>query len=188
MSAPIVVLHSALGLTAGTRSFAADLAEATGREIATPDYYRGKVFSDTDAGIAHRDEVGPGELFARVRADLADTPPEAALVGLSLGAAFAQQLTADRPEATACVLVGFAGPVRGDWPGPPVQLHQYEVDAWVDPDAVAGLEAAVRASGASFERFVAPGEGHLSTESDLPEYDPALTASTVERIAGLLRR
>lgn len=188
MTAPIVVLHAAYGLSRGTRALADALGAATGRETVVPDYYRGELFADAADGIAHRDEVGPRALLARVREDIDGVPGDAAFVGLSLGAAFAQRLVLDRPRAGACVLIGHAGPVRGEWPGVPVQVHRYARDEWVDDAAVADLERAVRASGATFEQFVAPGTGHLFTEPDLPEHDAELTAATVQRIAALLAR
>ncbi|WP_040155757.1 dienelactone hydrolase family protein [Mobilicoccus massiliensis] len=183
MPAPIVVLHAAYGLTPGTLALAEDLRAATGREVITPDYYRGEVFTDEARGVAHRDEVGYRTLLDRVRDDLVGVPSDAAFVGLSLGASFAQRLTAERPAMSLCVLIGNTNPVRGAWPGVPVQVHHYADDPWVNSADVSDLERVVRESGATFEHVVAPGAGHLFTEPALPEHDPALTAEVVDRIA-----
>jgi dienelactone hydrolase len=66
-------------------------------------------------------------------------------------------------------------------------VHRYADDPWIAPTDVTALGAAVEASGAPFEDHVAPGRGHLFTDPDLPGYDAALTAATVERVDGFIR-
>lgn len=182
----ILLLHSALGLRPAVIRFADALRER-GHDVITPDYYAGSIFDDTCAGLSHRDDVGPAQLLARVRPVIDDLPADTALAGFSLGAAFAQRLAADRPEAAAVILMhSVAAPRNGAWSGQPVQVHRYAEDPFVDPADLHALADAVRASGARFDDFVTAGSGHLFTDTDLPEGDAAATAATIDRIAELL--
>lgn len=183
----VLLLHSAFGLRPAVTRFADALRER-GHEVVTPDYYGGHVFDDTCAGLSHRDDVGPAKLLAGVRPVLEDLPAHTVLAGFSLGAAFAQRLAADRPDAGAVILMhSVAAPRGGVWSGQPVQVHRYAEDPFVDPGDLEQLAAAVRASGASYQDFVTPGKGHLFTDPDLPDGDPGATAATIERIDALLR-
>ena len=182
----ILLLHSAFGLRPAVTRFADALREH-GHEVVVPDYYGGHVFDDTCAGLSHRDDIGPARLLAGVRPVLEELPADTVLAGFSLGAAFAQRLAADRPEAAAVILMhSVAAPRGGVWSGQPVQVHRYAEDPFVDPADLRALGDAVRASGAEFVDFVTPGKGHLFTDTDLPDGDAAATAATVERIAALL--
>lgn len=181
----LLLLHSAMGLRPAVTALADEL-RARGHEVTVPDYYEGAVFDDAAAGVAHRDAVGTRVLLERLAPVLEQLPPETALAGLSLGAAFAQHLAARRPQAAAVVLLHAVAPPRGPWSGQPVQVHRYAHDAWIDPADVSALGEAVRGSGASFEDLVVPGSGHLFTDLDLPEGDAAATARSVAAIDRLL--
>lgn len=186
MTDTLVVLHSAFGATPGFREVTDALAVG-GRRVIAPDYYEGHAFTGDD-GIAYRDSVGASALLARVREHLADVPDDAAFVGFSLGAAFAQRLVLDRPAAPGLVLVGHVSPLRGAWPGVPVQVHRFAEDDWTNPDDVDALRGAVSDSGATFEDVVTPGSGHLFTEHHASEYDPALVEQFVARVGEFLGR
>ena len=183
--AEILLLHSALGLREAVREYA-DLLRAGGHVVRTPDFYDGRVFDDQTAGIAYRDEVGGRTLLARVSDQLADLPDDAVLAGFSLGAAFAQHLSAARPAARASILLHAVGPVRGDWPGMPVQVHRYASDPIIEDADVQALSDAVRASGASFEDVVVPGRGHLFTDLATPDGDRDARDRSVHRVLDLL--
>lgn len=192
MPRQLVVLHSAYGRTRGVIAVADALA-GEDLEVIVPDFYRGEIFDGEAEGVAHRDEVGYTTLLQRVTDDLealGDIDEDAAFLGFSLGASFAQRLVKQRPQMSACILIGNTNPVRSgtQWPGVPVQVHHLEADPWVEADEVAALMDAVKASGAPAELHVSPGEGHLFTEPGLREYDEALTAATVARISSFLHR
>lgn len=178
----VIVLHSALGLTESVREFA-DLLDAEGCEIQTPDYYEGLTFETAAEAVRHRDTIGYKELFARVQ-DL--DVVGATLVGFSLGASLAQRLC--RPGVRLVSLVGALDPwpPGKEWCGVDVQLHQLAEDPWVDAEDVPVFRAAVAAAGAMFEHCVSPGAGHLFTERTQPEYDRELTELTVDRIVAVL--
>ncbi|WP_432559461.1 dienelactone hydrolase family protein [Granulicoccus sp. GXG6511] len=182
MTCRVIVLHSAFGLTDGVQEFAG-LLRAEGCTVQVPDFYDGLTFETVTQGVAHRDEVGYRELYARV----ADLPVDgAALVGFSLGASFAQRLC--RPGVRLVSLVAALDPLPPDklWCGVDVQLHQLAEDPWVDDEDVPAFRAAVAAAGAMFDHFVTPGAGHLFTEPSQPEYDRDLTELTVDRIVAAL--
>lgn len=139
----VVCLHSAFGLTEGVHEFA-DLLRAEGCEVVTPDFYAGLTFDTVAEGVAHRDEIGYRELYARV----ADLDVEGAvLVGFSLGASFAQRLAG--PGVRLVALIGSLDPLRpGDpWCGVDVQLHQLADDPWVDDEDVPAFRARCRNPG-----------------------------------------
>ncbi|WP_265442439.1 dienelactone hydrolase family protein [Flexivirga meconopsidis] len=183
----ILLLHSALGLRPAVTRFADQLRER-GYDVVSPDYYAGNVFDDTNAGLSHRDDIGPAQLLKRVRPVVDELPDDAVLAGFSLGAAFAQRLAADRPDARAVILMhSVAAPRNDQWSGQPVQVHRYAEDPFVTESDLVALGEAVRGSGASFEDFVTPGKGHLFTDTDLPDGNAAATATTVDRIDALLR-
>lgn len=177
----VLLLHSALGLRPAVAAFAARLTDL-GHRVVTPDYYDGNVFDDTGAGIAYRDATGARELFSRVRAQLDELAPDAALAGFSLGAAFAQRLAADRPQARAVILLHHAGAPAHAWSGQPVQVHRYADDPWIEPADVAALHTAVTASGADFLDRVVPGSGHLFTELGDPDANAQATENAIADI------
>lgn len=182
MPGRVICLHSAFGLTDGVRDFAG-LLRAEGCTVEVPDFYDGRTFETVAEGVAYRDEIGYRTLFRRV-ADLA--VGNAALVGFSLGASFAQRLC--RPGVRLVSLVGALDPLPPDteWCGVDVQLHQLAEDPWVDAEDVPVFRGAVAATGAMFDHFVTPGVGHLFTEPSQPEYDRDLTELTVDRIIAAL--
>ncbi|NYJ76193.1 dienelactone hydrolase family protein [Allobranchiibius huperziae] len=183
--AEILLLHSALGLRPAVEEYA-DLLRAGGHLVRTPDFYDGHVFDIQAEGIAYRDEVGGRTLLARVKDQLGDLLDDAVLAGFSLGAAFAQHLSAARPAAHATILLHAVGPVRGDWPGMPVQVHRYASDPIIEESDVVALGAAVRASGASFEDVVVPGSGHLFTDLGVADGDRDARDRSVHRVLDLL--
>jgi dienelactone hydrolase len=60
--ASIVLFHSALGLTAGTRKFADTLAR-DGHTVHTPDLFDGETFRTVEDGVRKRDALGIPELM-----------------------------------------------------------------------------------------------------------------------------
>lgn len=185
MSRTVLLLHSALGLRPAVGRFADEL-RTHGHRVVVPDFYDGRVFDENGPGLAYRDAVGGRELLARLTPVLDDLPDDAALAGFSLGAAFAQHLAARRPQACALILLHSVSAPRGDWPGVPVQIHRYAHDPFVAEDDLDRLRAAVLAGGARFEDHVTPGDGHLFTDSDLPDHDAAATRATISRVLALL--
>src|ERR671920_2408738 len=132
------------------------------------------------------------------REAVAGLPAGLVFAGFSLGAVHAEVLAASRPGALGAVLMHGAVPVEGlseyfgvdRWPeGVPVQVHYSTSDPWVEAEEeVAPLGDAVRGAGAEFEEHAYPGSGHLFTDPDLPEYDPASSEEMWERVLAFLDR
>lgn len=183
----LLLLHSAIGLRPAVLDFADQLRER-GHEVIAPDYYDGQIFDDTADGIAYRDEVGPKVLLQRLQPVLQELPPDTALAGFSLGAAFAQHLATRRPETPALFLLHSVAAPRQEWPGIPVQVHRYVEDAWIAQNELADLHSAVTASGAAFEDVTVPGRGHLFTDPELPDGNAEATAGAIDRMDAWLQQ
>ena len=186
----IVLFHSALGLRPGVRGFAERL-RAAGFTVHTPDLYEGQVFTSFDDGVRVRDAIGIPAMLERAAAAVAALPAEVVYAGFSMGAGAAAFLAHTRPGARAAILMHGAPPLSkfgmAPWNGVPVQVHYAEHDPWVDAAAVKELAAAVPASGARYEAFTYPGDGHLFADPDLPEYDARSADAMLERIQAFVR-
>jgi dienelactone hydrolase len=194
--AEVVLFHSALGLRPGVTA-AADMLRAAGHTVHTPDYYDGEVFEGLDEGLRKRDELGVAEIVRRAEEAVAGLPAGLVFAGFSLGNDPAELLAATTPGARGAVLIHGAVPVEAfsefgveRWPaGVPVQVHYAAEDPWVEAEEeVAPLGDAVRGAGAAFEKHTYPGSGHLFTDPDLPEYDPASSEAMWRRVLAFLDR
>ena len=176
--ATIVLFHSALGLTAGARRFAAALS-GDGDTVLTPDLFDGETFRTVEQGVQKRDALGIPELMRRATAAVEMSPPNSIYAGFSMGATAAQYLALSRPGARALVLMHAVLPLAAlgaeQWPPVPVQIHASEADPWVDDGVVADF---ARAASATVFRY--PGKGHLFADQDHADYDPA-SADLLER-------
>ncbi|MEZ4358944.1 MAG: dienelactone hydrolase family protein [Kofleriaceae bacterium] len=184
--ASIVLFHSALGLTPGTKTFAEALTR-DGHQVRTPDLFDGETFSTVEAGVNKRDALGIPELMRRAAAAAEQAPSDSIYAGFSMGAAAAQFLAMTRPGARGAVLMHAVLPLAAmgaeRWPGVPVQVHTSQEDPWVD----AGVLAAF-AEAASAEVFRYPGSAHLFADSSGAEYDAAHAALLLERVRAFVRR
>ncbi len=70
----------------------------------------------------------------------------------------------------------------------PVQVHYAKTDPWKDEEGVTQLEHDIVQSGASYEYFEYPIEGHLFTDADLPEYHDVSTNILFERVNQFLQK
>lgn len=188
--ATVAVFHSALGLRPAIRGFAERL-RTDGHDVVTPDLFDGAVFDDLEAGSAARDALGIPELVARAWAAVADLPSGLVYAGFSMGAMPAQLLAATRPGARGALLLEGAAPLEvlgvDAWPaGVPVQLHTCRDDSWIDHDGIAALATQVPA--ALWEHHEHTGGGHLVTDPDWPDHDPAVAAGIVAASRSWLSR
>ncbi|MGC4068385.1 MAG: dienelactone hydrolase family protein [Polyangiaceae bacterium] len=176
--ATIVLFHSALGVTAGVRRFAAALG-GDGDTVLTPDLFDGETFRNVEQGARKRDALGIPELMRRASAAVEVCPLDSIYAGFSMGAAAAQYLALSRPGARGLVLMHAVLPLAAlgasQWPPVPVQIHTSEGDPWVDDVVVVDF---ARAASATVFRY--PGNGHLFTDRDDPDYDAA-SADLLER-------
>jgi dienelactone hydrolase len=188
--AEVLLLHHALGLTAGCLSFADEL-RAAGHVVHAPDLYEGKTFTDLTDGVRHaEEEVGFDTIIERGRLAADSLSNELVYGGFSLGVLPAQMLAQTRPGARGALLFHACVPpseLGGNWPqAVPLQIHMMEDDEIVreggDLDAARQLAETVD----SAELFLYAGARHLFADSSLPDYDENATAILKQRVLGLL--
>jgi dienelactone hydrolase len=187
----IVLFHHAQGLTPGVLAFADELRGA-GYAVNTPDLYEGETFEALDAGLAHAEEIGFGNIVERGRLAVMDMQDGLVYAGFSLGVLPAQMLAQSRPGARGALL--YHGCISletlgGSWPeGVAVQIHGMEDDPIfsTEGDLDAAEELVETADNA--ELFLYPGQEHLFADASLPSYDPGAASLLLERTLSFLER
>ncbi len=188
----IVLFHSVLGLRAGVLD-AADRLRAAGHTVHTPDYYDGRTYDEYPPAFEFLDEIGGiPDVIARCTAAAGRLPADLVYAGFSLGGVPAELLAATRAGARGLILLHAAIPPDAlgvqAWPASvPVQVHFTTGDPYRDKAELDSFEAAVRASGARYERFDYPGNGHLFTDRTLPdEFDEESAELLFSRVLAFL--
>jgi len=181
--ASIVLFHSALGLTTGTRNFAERLTR-DGHTVLTPDLFDGETFRTVEAGVRKRDALGIPELMQRAMKAAEAAPMASIYAGFSMGAAAAQFLAMTRPSARGAVLMHAVLPLAAlgaeRWPPEvPVQVHVSEEDPWVDTGV---LDDFARSTSAEVFRYA--GSAHLFADECCADYEPTLAEMLIERVRG----
>lgn len=187
--AHVVAFHHVLGRTTGVASFAGDL-RAAGHTVDTPDLFDGERFDTIDAGAAHAESVGFGEIIERGVRAIAHLDGPLVVLGFSLGVLPAQQLAQTDDRVTAAVLCHSCVPLEqfgGEWPDAvAVQIHAMEDDPFFlddgDMDAALDLIGSVQDA----ELFLYPGDTHLFADASIPSHEPAAAAQLLERVLALL--
>jgi carboxymethylenebutenolidase len=197
----VVVLHAWWGLTEPFRQVCDRLAQA-GFVALAPDLYRGK----TTAAVAEAKALGAAldQQEERVRGDIqgavrfvrqqgatrpADGRGALALVGFSLGAAYALDLSVTLADVIAAV-VTFYGTYSGlDYRQAQADYlcHFAEDDPFEPAEAVAEMEQALQAAGRPATFYTYPGTRHWFFEANRPDaYDAAAAALAWERTVAFL--
>jgi dienelactone hydrolase len=186
--AEVLLVHHAMGQTAGFHAFAEVLREA-GHTVHTPDLFDGRTFPSIPEGIAFIEQLG-FDHYVEVGARLAEALPEQLVyIGFSFGVVVAQSLAQTRPGARGAVLCYSFVPVDafGGWPeGLPGQVHGMDADPYFTEDG--DLEAAreLVAAGAPVVLFLYPGDQHYFADSSLPSYDPEAAELLTSRVLAFL--
>ena len=188
--AEMLLFHHAHGQTPGFLSFAGEL-RAAGHTVHAPDLYDGKTFETLDEGIGYAKEVGFEEILERGERAADELPDDLVYAGMSLGVMPAQKLAQTRPRAKGAVFLHGAFPpdeFGGEWPqAVPAQIHFMEKDEFGlegDIDAARELEN----SAENAELFLYPGNGHVFTDSSVPDYDEEATTLVKRRVVSFLER
>jgi carboxymethylenebutenolidase len=193
----VLVLHAWWGLNATTKAFCTQLAEA-GFMAFAPDLYQGKL---TDR-IAEA-EILSGALFENLDQTRVDVlaaakflyerinqPGEGlAVIGFSLGAFFALELSVTAPEIIKSVVV-FYGTRPGDYENSQAAYlgHFAEADEFEPPAEVNNLEAALRKANRPVSFYNYQGTGHWFAEPDRPEaFNPAAAQLAWDRTLTFLK-
>lgn len=193
----VLVLHAWWGLNDTIKAFCTRLA-GCGFVAFAPDLYHGKVTDSIPEA-----EALSGALFGKLasaRADISEattflnesagqTTTALAVVGFSLGAFFALDVSLSAPESIRSVVV-FYGTRPGDYSRSKAAYlgHFAETDQFEPQPDVDALEQALRQAGrpVTFHRY--PGTGHWFFESDrLQAYNPTAASLAWDRTLAFLK-
>lgn len=194
----VLVLHAWWGLNDTIKAFCTKLAES-GFVAFAPDLYHGKV-ADTVAGaetlakaldaneLQAKAEIAEAATFLDERAGQADRG--LAVIGFSLGAYFALDLSAADPEHIRSVVLFYGtapvdlGNSRAAYLG-----HFAENDPYEPESNVAELEQALKQAGRAVTFYRYPGTGHWFFEPDRTEaYNPAAASLAWDRTLNFLKQ
>jgi carboxymethylenebutenolidase len=195
---PLLVLHPWWGLNDTIKAFCDRLAEA-GFVVFAPDLYHGKV---TDQ-IAEADTLSSalGEKVNQTRAELANavafikeragsSDSSVQVVGFSMGAYYALDLSANAPDDIRSVVIFYGtGPAdftksRADYLG-----HFAADDPYEPPSNVQELENDLKSAGRPVTFYTYPDTGHWFFEPDRTDaYNPAAANLAWERTVAFLKR
>lgn len=187
--AEVLLFHHALGCTPGVIALA-DRLRSAGHDVHVPDLYDGRTFPDVEAGVAHAEQIGFGNLLEQAGRFAEALPEQLVYAGISLGVLPAQQLAQTRPGAAGAVLMEACVPpteFSDGWPPHvPVQVHGMEGDEFFVGEGDLDVARELVASTSEAELFLYPGDGHLFTDPATPSFDPAATDLLVERVLEFL--
>jgi dienelactone hydrolase len=187
--AEVLLFHHAQGLTPGVVAFADELRRA-GHTVHTPDLYDGRTFDTLEAGMAHAEEIGFGEVIERGTRAADGLPAELVYAGFSLGVLPAQKLAQTRAGARGALLFYSCVPVAEfgrAWPAEvPVQVHGMDADPIFVGEGDIDAARALVEQAKDAELFLYPGDQHYFADSSLPSYDPAAAALLTRRVLDFL--
>ena len=193
----VLVLHAWWGLTDVFRGVCDRLA-AAGFVALAPDLYGGVTAStieEAERSVERLDDavaratILDALYHLRAHPGVRDTP--VAVVGFSLGAAYAYWLSTERPDAVAAVVVyyGTSDPDANYARARAAYLGHYAADDPYEPaEGVRQMEAALRAAGRDVAFHTYPGTGHWFAEDNRPDaYNADAAALAWERTLAFLR-
>jgi carboxymethylenebutenolidase len=197
----VVVLHAWWGLTEPFRQVCDRLAEA-GFVALAPDLYRGKTTAAVeeaevlsaalgrDVGRMRGDITGAIQLLRQHDAtNLADNRDRLAVVGFSLGGAFALDISVELAEEIAAVVTFYASYTGPDYRRAKAAYlcHFAEDDPFEPPEAVAAMEQELEAVGRPAIFYTYPGTKHWFFEPNRPDaFDAAAASLAWERTLAFL--
>ncbi len=197
----VVVLHAWWGLTEPFRQVCDRLAKA-GFVALAPDLYRGKTTAAVEeaetlvSALNAEEERVRGDIRGAVRflrqngaSSTAGGRGTLALIGFSLGGAYALDTSVTLAEEIAAVVIFYAtytgldfGRARAAYLG-----HFAEHDPFEPAESVAELERELRAAGKQVTFYTYPGTTHWFVEANRPDaYNPAAAALAWDRTIAFL--
>jgi carboxymethylenebutenolidase len=193
----VLVLHAWWGLNDTIKTFCDRLA-ASGFVVFAPDLYHGRVADTIDGAEALGGELDANHLQAKAEIAAAVRFLEQrsgqagglAVIGFSLGAYYALDLSATQPEHIHSVVV-FYGTGPADFNNSKAAyLGHFAGDDPYEPQSnVAELEETLKAAGRPVTFHVYPGTGHWFFEPDRSDaYNPAAAGLAWERTVAFLKR
>lgn len=193
----VLVLHAWWGLNDTIKAFCTRLSES-GFVVFAPDLYHGKVaktIPDAEklgraldsTHLQAKAEIAEAAKFLKERAGSGDT---IAVIGFSLGAYYAVDLSLTAPETVRSVVL-FYGSGSGDFSNSKsgYLVHFAENDEYEPKHYGEEMEAALKAAGRPTAFYTYPGTKHWFFESDrVQEYNPAAANLAWERTLAFLKR
>lgn len=169
----VLVLHAWWGLN----PFFKDLCHRLTREgfvVFAPDLYHGQLATTIEEAERVSDQLSRKQADADIsqavsylQALPAVTSPTLAVIGFSLGAFFALNLSCQRPKDIRAVVL-FYGTRPGDYASAQAAYlgHFAESDTFEPPSEVNRLEESLRSAGHQVTFYTYPGTGHWFFEND----------------------
>lgn len=195
---PVLVLHPWWGLNDTIKAFCSRLAES-GFVAFAPDLYHGKVTDNiADAETLSsalfgnldepRSDIAAAATFLSERVSRTDRG--IAVIGFSLGAYFALDLSVTAPEHVRSVVV-FYGTRPGDYSSANAEYlgHFAETDEFEPQSEVDNLEESLKRAGRPVTFYRYSGARHWFFEPDrLQAYNPAAASLAWDRTLAFLKR
>jgi carboxymethylenebutenolidase len=194
----VLVLHAWWGLNDTMKAFCTQLAHS-GFVAFAPDLYHGKV-TDTIPGAEVLSSTLFNEYHERARADAADaaaflgehagqTGQGLAVIGFSMGAYYALDLSVTAPETVRSVVLFYGtGPADFSQSKAAYLGHFAENDEYEPPANVDELEESLRQAGRPVTFYRYSGTGHWFFEPDRSQsYRPAAASLAWDRTLAFLR-
>lgn len=172
---PVLVLHAWWGLNDTMKDFCIRLAGA-GFVAFAPDLYHGKIADTIADAETFSDALDPGQAKADVAAATVFLSQHSgqgdrslAVIGFSLGAYYALDLSVTHPEHIHSVVI-FYGTRPGDYSSSTAAYlgHFAETDEFEPQSSVDTLETALQKAGCSVSFYRYSGTGHWFVEPDRP--------------------
>jgi carboxymethylenebutenolidase len=191
----VLVLHAWWGLNDTIKDFCTRLA-GEGFTAFAPDLYHGKIATTIPEAEALRDALDWKSAIPEVNSAAeylqgicGDQDLPIAVIGFSLGAFFALNLSATEPERINKVVVFYGtGPADFIKSRASYQGHFAENDLFEPESEVAGLEDSLRAAGRPVVFFKYKGTGHWFFEPDRADaYNPEAAKLAWERTKEFLK-
>lgn len=192
---PVLVLHAWWGLNDTIKKICNQLADS-GFVAFAPDLYRGKVtdqiaeaevLSASLDGNQARAELANAIVYLR---ELAGSDSSIAVIGFSLGAFYALDLSIIAPEAIRDVVIFYGtGPDDFSTSKAAYLGHFAEADEFEPQPNVDALEQALTSAGRPVTFYTYPDTGHWFFEPDRTDaYDAAAATLAWERTLAFLKR
>jgi carboxymethylenebutenolidase len=191
----VLVLHAWWGLTEPFQQVCDQLAQA-GFVALAPDLYHGKTTASVEEAEALVEALNQDE--ERVRGDIAgsvqvlrqheathlsDGRGKLAIIGFSLGGAYALDTSVRMSEEIAAVVTFYASYPGLDYSGTNAAYlcHFAEDDPFEPAESVAEMEQELQAAGRQVTFYMYPGTKHWFFEENRPEYDAEAARAAWER-------
>lgn len=192
----VLVLHAWWGLNETMKDFCTQLADE-GFVAFAPDLYHGRVAETIEEAeglvqAMNEDRERPGQEVAQAAAFLSERAEESeeglAVIGFSLGAAYALDLAAAEPERIAKVVLYYGvGPADHSKARAAYLGHFAEEDPYEAPEYVAQLEDELEEAGRPVTFYTYAGAKHWFCEPDRPEYEEEEARLAWERTVAFLK-